>query len=203
MSRAGRASREPGPRSASWRVGWERRSSDRHRGPQGREIAHRQPRRSAGTAWSAGLRPASRGSAKPAPMTPGPANVSPAPHHAVGVNGPTRSCGFGRTAPRPSHPHRVPTAKRVLPTAARAWSAGLRPASRGSAKPAPMTPAAKGSARAWKPTSGSPDRHRAASRVQPAPFQRPSRRAAANSDRRMLRPSEPEIDACSGRPKRK
>ena len=41
-----------------------------------------------------GLRPASRGSAKPALMTPGPANVSPAPPHAVGVNGPTRSCGF-------------------------------------------------------------------------------------------------------------
>ena len=48
----------------------------------------------------------------------------------------------------------------------KSWSAGLRPASRGSAKPAPMTP-------------------------------------AANSDRRMLRPSEAEIDACSGHPSRK
>ena len=36
-----------------------------------RETVFRRPRRSAGTAWNAGLRPASRGSAKPAPMTPG------------------------------------------------------------------------------------------------------------------------------------
>ena len=36
-----------------------------------------------------------RGSAKPAPMTPGPANVGAAPpFHAGGLNGPTRSCGF-------------------------------------------------------------------------------------------------------------
>ena len=35
------------------------------------KITHRQPRKSAGTAWSAGLRPASRVSAKPAPTTPG------------------------------------------------------------------------------------------------------------------------------------
>ena len=67
--------------------------------------------------WSAGLRPASRGSAKPAPTTPAPANVSPAPPHAVGVNGPTRSCGFlpveasGRNRPPEAgeglafHPH--------------------------------------------------------------------------------------------------
>ena len=48
------------------------------------EIAHRQPRRSAGTAWSAGLRPASRGSAKPAPMTPRYANVSAAPSPRTG-----------------------------------------------------------------------------------------------------------------------
>ena len=46
------------------------------RTPQGQDGAQR----------SAGLRPASRGSAKPAPMTPGPANVSPAPH-------PPASCG--------------------------------------------------------------------------------------------------------------
>ena len=39
-----------------------------------------------------GLRPASRGSAKPAAMTPGPANVSATPHFSCGrVNGPTRS----------------------------------------------------------------------------------------------------------------
>ena len=91
MSRAGRGSREPGPRSAWWRVGWERRPSGRHRGPQRREIAHRQPRRSAGTAWSAGLRPASRGSAKPAPMTPGSQRESR-----------TTSCR-GRGTDRPDH----------------------------------------------------------------------------------------------------
>ena len=38
---------------------------------------HRQPRRITGT-WSAGLRPASRGSAKPAPTTPPPTNLTPA-----------------------------------------------------------------------------------------------------------------------------
>ena len=40
--------------------------------PGGPRTAYRQPRRSAGTAWSAGLRPASRGSAKPELMTPRP-----------------------------------------------------------------------------------------------------------------------------------
>ena len=63
--------------------------------------------------WSAGLRPASRGSAKPAPMTLRHAKVRAAPS-----------------------PHRMPP---PLPEAAPFWSAGLRPASRGSAKPAPMT----------------------------------------------------------------
>ena len=52
---------------------------------EARETACCGPRRSAGTAWSphrenwAGLRPASRGSAKPAPMTLRHANVSAAP----------------------------------------------------------------------------------------------------------------------------
>ena len=40
----------------------------RHRGLQGRETANRRQQKSAGTAWNAGLRPASRGSAKPALM---------------------------------------------------------------------------------------------------------------------------------------
>ena len=226
MSRAGRASSEPGPRSASWRVGWERRPSGRHRGPQRREIAHRQPRRSAGTAWSAGLRPASRGSAKPAPMTPGPANVSPAPHHAVGVNGPTRSCGFRPHSPPPftPAPRSNTVAKRVLPTAARAWSAGLRPASRGSAKPAPMTPAANGArarGRLGTPTSGQfsrwgPAQRRAAPRVvhrcSPSPAGRSGRGSSGtrtdacsghpirSGNRRMLGSSDPEIDACLGQP---
>ena len=43
----------------------------------GCEPTHRQPRRITGT-WSAGLRPASRGSAKPAPTTPPPANLTAA-----------------------------------------------------------------------------------------------------------------------------
>ena len=48
-------------------------------GPEshGCKPTHRQPRRITGT-WSAGLRPASRGSAKPAPMTPRPANLTAA-----------------------------------------------------------------------------------------------------------------------------
>ena len=58
-------------------------ASDRHRaGARNQrrcttrsEITHRQLRESAGTGWSAGLRPASRGSAKPAPMTPRHTNV--------------------------------------------------------------------------------------------------------------------------------
>ena len=48
----------------------------RHRCATRTEMTHRQPRRSAGTAWSAGLRPASRGSAKPARMTLHHASVS-------------------------------------------------------------------------------------------------------------------------------
>ena len=217
MSRAGRASSEPGPRSASWRVGWERRPSGRHRGPQRREIAHRQPRRSAGTAWSAGLRPASRGSAKPAPMTPGPANVSPAPHHAVGVNGPTRSCEFRPHSPPPftPAPRSNTVAKRVLPTAARAWSAGLRPASRGSAKPAPMTPAANGArarGRLGTPTSGQfsrwgPAQRRAAPRVvhrcSLSPAGRSGRGSSGTRTDACSGRSEAEIDACSGHPTRK
>ena len=70
---------------------------------------HPQPRRITPT-WSAGLRPASRGSAKLAPTTP-----TPRQSHAC----------------KPTHrqPHRITGT----------WSAGLRPASRGSAKPAPTT----------------------------------------------------------------
>ena len=58
--------------------------SDRRRGPPGREAAYRRPGRSAGTAWNADLwpvsrwGPASRGSAKPALMTPRHTNMSAA-----------------------------------------------------------------------------------------------------------------------------
>ena len=129
--------------------------------------------------WSAGLRPASRGSAKPAPTTLRPANLTAANayrrsalnrgdggapvsdrHRAGARNPPQRRCappisrerttyrrsalnrgdGLGnadlRSAPLGEaqratyhHPRRI----------AGTWSAGLRPASRGSAKPAPMT----------------------------------------------------------------
>ena len=77
---------------------------------EGREPTHRQPHRITPT-WSAGLRPASRGSAKPAPTTPPPANLTPE---------------------NPRIANRAESRG--------AWSAGLRPASRGSAKPAPTTP---------------------------------------------------------------
>ena len=102
-----------------------------------------QPRRITPT-WSAGLRPASRGSAKPAPTTPPPANPPPDRHRA-GARNPhqqPRAC-------KPTHPQ----PRRITPT----WSAGLRPASRGSAKPAPTTPTPRQS-HAYKPTHHQPRR---------------------------------------------
>ena len=77
--RIGEVSRIPGawpstPEGGAVKVR-DRRPPGRHRCAKRSEIAQRQLRRSAGTAWSphrenwAGLRPASRGSAKPAPMT--------------------------------------------------------------------------------------------------------------------------------------
>ena len=80
----------PGRRRPGWRAARERRpvlpvgASPRHCCATRSEIAHRQPRRSAGTAWNVDLRPASRGSAKPAPMTPRHANVSAAPSPRTG-----------------------------------------------------------------------------------------------------------------------
>ena len=72
---------------------------------------------------SAGLRPASRGSAKPAPTTPPHPNLTP---RSAGLRPASR--GSAKPAPTtPPHPNLTPR------------SAGLRPASRGSAKPAPMT----------------------------------------------------------------
>ena len=169
----------------------------------GCEPTHRQPRRITWGALSAGLRPASRGSAKPAPTTPPPANLTAAnprianraesrgawsagqfsrwgpptgiareretrtacappisrlrthasprqnhgdggapvsDRHRAGARNPHR-----RPAPRQSHgcepTHRQP--RRITGTAGAPASSpggGLRPASRGSAKPAPTTP---------------------------------------------------------------
>ena len=99
------------------------------------EPTHRQPRRTAGT-WSAGLRPASRGSAKPAPTTPPPTNLTAANPRIA-----NRAESRGHGAPV-SDRHRAgarnPHQRRCATPISR-WSAGLRPASRGSAKPAPTT----------------------------------------------------------------
>ena len=98
---------------------------------------------------NADLRSASRGSAKPAPTTLPPANLTAAnPRIAnraesrgawsAGLRPASR--GSAKPAQRPpanltaKPTHRQPRKSRG------AWSAGLRPASRGSAKPAPTTP---------------------------------------------------------------
>ena len=121
---------------------------------------HHQPRRITPT-WSAGLRPASRGSAKPAPTTPPPANLTPE---------------------NPRIPNRAESRG--------AWSAGLRPASRGSAKPAPTTPPPinltptnpRIANRAESRRHGAPvsDRHRAGARNPPQrPYATPISRLGA------------------------
>ena len=145
----------------------ERRSSPRHRGPPGRETAYCRTRRSAGTAWSAGLRPASRGSAKPALMTLRPANVSGTPPLAVKMQlrrAPTGQSGAQARERRPpvgtrgsakpalmtlrpapvsaTPPLAVKMQLRRAPTGqSGAQARERRPpvGTRGSAKPAPMT----------------------------------------------------------------
>ena len=98
---------------------------------------HRRETRAAkgSKSWSAGLRPASRGSAKPAPMTPAANGVQTA-CTAGDPNGRNRSCGSRPHSPPPftPAPRSNTVAKRVLPRAAIACS-GLRPASIRSAKP--------------------------------------------------------------------
>ena len=74
------------------------------------------------SAWSAGLRPASRGSAKPGRY---------APPTLTAWSAGLRPASRGSAKPAPTT---------LRPPTLTAWSAGLRPASRGSAKPAPMTP---------------------------------------------------------------
>ena len=82
-------------------------------------------------AWSAGLRPASRGSAKPAPTT-------------LERRPPTAIARKRETSPNNATPHqrqyhpRSESCKKSAGTP-RTWNAGLRPPSRGSAKPAPTT----------------------------------------------------------------
>ena len=98
------------------------------------------------TARNAGLRPASRGSAKPAPTTPPPANLTA---RSAGL----RPASRGSAKPAPTTPP---------PANLTARSAGLRPASRGSAKPAPTTPPPPIS----RPGAPASDRHRAAARNQ-------------------------------------
>ena len=71
------------------------------RQPQGCEPTHRQPRRITGT-WSAGLRPASRGSAKPAPTTPRPANLTVERRSPTGIARERETC-TDVAAPRQSH----------------------------------------------------------------------------------------------------
>ena len=159
---------------------------------------------------SAGLRPASRGSAKPAPMTLRHArrSVSPAPPSSPeGGDGdrsadPSRGSAKPASAAVPHHPliPKGATQERRSPTGiareretstddpapcrrksrttlesrrARPRSAGLRPASRGSAKPAPMTlrhaavsPAPPSSPGGRDPGAPVSDRHRAGARNQ-------------------------------------
>ena len=133
-----------------------------------------------GIAWSAGLRPASRGSAKPAPTTLRHANLTPANDVSpicvesrgrlgerrppVGTAGRSPANDVSPTAQNhgdmerrsptgiareretrtnnAGHANLTPTNPRIANRAESrgAWSAGLRPASRGSAKPAPTTP---------------------------------------------------------------
>ena len=156
---ASRGSAKPAPTTRGAPV------SDRHRAgarnPHQRPVERRSPTGIAreretrtNDPWSAGLRPASRGSAKPAPTTRG-APVSD--RHRAGARNPHRRPverwpalpvgASDRHRAGARNPHQRPVERRSPTGIAREretctndpWSAGLRPASRGSAKPAPMT----------------------------------------------------------------
>ena len=167
----------------------------------------------AARAWSAGLRPASRGSAKPAPMTPGPANVSPAPHHAVGV---TRTDPIMWVPAAQTPACRVPTPSRNACCQRQQTHAWSRRSPTGIARersetftnrrmlPSEQERRAACSGQFSRLGAGTaarvrtPDRrmlHRMLLGLRPADqgAARPELR-----NRRMLRSSDPEIDACLG-----
>ena len=108
--------------------------------------------------WSAGLRPASRGSAKPAPMRDAQRDrASPTAKKRGDWSAGLRPASRGSAKPAPL---RDAQRDRASPTAKKRgdWSAGLRPASRGSAKPAPMTPRYANVSAAPSPSIGCRDR---------------------------------------------
>ena len=107
------------------------------------------------TARSAGLRPASRGSAKPAPTT-----LATPISRPRGSAKPATPISRWSAGLRPASRGSAKPAPTTLATPISRWSAGLRPASRGSAKPAPTTLATPIS----RPGAPVSDRHRAAAR---------------------------------------
>ena len=120
--------------------------SDRHRA--GARNLHQQRCATPISRWSAGLRPASRGSAKPAPTTLRHPNLTVERRSPTGIARERETC-TNNAAPPQSHGgapvsdrHRAgarnPHQQRCATPISRR-SAGLRPASRGSAKPAPTT----------------------------------------------------------------
>ena len=153
--------RRMGRRALDSRQGEERNGAQRGESAQRMARSSGKPPASGERTWSAGLRPASRGSAKPAPnnaadptnlpaanaavAAPPRSAICGAPPEPVGVLRRASSPGTRRApkvkaAPRQSHAAANGAAIADLRAESRGqWSAGLRPASRGSAKPAPMT----------------------------------------------------------------
>ena len=140
------------PKSETTPVSDRHRAAARNQRRQRCALPARGPHRPSPTAnqrgaWSAGLRPASRGSAKPAPTTLRHANATAAsrianPEQARGWSAGLRPASRGSAKPAPTtlRPPNATAASRIANREqARGWSAGLRPASRDSAKPAPTT----------------------------------------------------------------